>query len=147
MHQPAHRFGAFDRGRIGGFCGNDEEVLALIRFLEASVAFFQHWQAGRAEETEVGFCVGVLEVVFDFVPFQQHAQGHHHPTRLQNAEVSHREVRHVQAAKGHLIARLNTGSFQAVGHLIGGTVDLGVGQVGIHEDESIAVGVAAGAVF
>ena len=92
-------------------------------------------QLGRALEAEVGLRVGVGEVVGHLAALEQHVERDDGRAGLEDAVVDDREVRQVRAAQRHLVAGLDAARDQQVGDLVGGAVDLGVGQPGVAEDD------------
>ena len=62
---------------------------------------------------------------------EQHVERHHGRAGLEDAVVDDREVRQVGAAERDLVARLDAARDQQVGDLVGGAVDLRVGQPGV----------------
>ena len=91
--------------------------------------------SGGALEAEVGLRVGVVEVVGHLAALEQHVERHDGRAGLEDAVVDDREVRQVRAAQRHLVARLDAARDQQVGDLVGGAVDLGVGQPRVAEHD------------
>ena len=86
-------------------------------------------------------------MVGDLAALEQHVERHDGRAGLEDPVVDDREVRQVRAAQRHLVARLDAALDEQVGDLVGGAVDLGVGQPGVAEDHRLAVAVASGGVF
>ena len=99
--------------------------------------------SGGALEAEVGLRVGVAEVVGDLAALEQHVERHDRGARLEDPPVDDREVRQVRAAQRHLVAGLDPTGDEQVGDLVGGAVDLRVGQPGAGggEHDGVALGV------
>ncbi len=140
VHQLAQRLRALDGRRAGRVGGDHKEVLAGVNLLEALIAELAHRQVGRTLEAEVGFGVGVLQVIGDLSPLQQHVERHDDRPGLQDAVVHDGEVGQVGATEGHLVARLDAQPDQPVGDLVGGGVDGRVGQLHVVEDDCRAAG-------
>ena len=135
----AERLGALDRRRGGRVDGDHEEVLAAVGLLEARVPLGADRQLGGALEAEVGLRVRVGEVVGDLAALEQHVERHDGRAGLEDPVVDDREVGQVGAAQRDLVAGLDAARDEQVGDLVGGAVDLGVGQPGVAEDDGLAV--------
>ncbi len=143
----AQRLGALDRGLGGRVGGDHEEVLAALGLLEAGVALGADGELRRALEAEVGLRVRVVEVVGHLAALEQHVERHHRRAGLEDAVVDDREVGQVGTAQGDLVAGLDAARDQQVGDLVGGAVDLRVGQPGVAEHHGRTVRVGPGGAF
>ena len=93
------------------------------------------------------FTSAVGQVVGDLATLEQHVERHHDGAGLEDPVVDDREVGQVGAAQRHLLAGLDAALHEQVRDLVGGGVDLCVGQAGVTEHQRIAVGIAAGGVL
>jgi hypothetical protein len=86
-------------------------------------------------------------VVGDLASLQQDVERNDDRAGLEDAVVDDREVGQVGAAERNLVARLDPPADQEVGDLVGDRFDRPVVESGVAEDDRVAVGVPACAVF
>ena len=70
-----------------------------------------------------------------------------YPTSFEDTEIGNRKIRQIQTTEGYFIARLDSGGYQTIGELVGGSIYLGKVEGGVHKSESRLSRKSASTVF
>src|SRR5690242_14322488 len=107
--------------------GHQEEMFAIVSFLECIETHLTYWEFGCTLLTEIRFHLCILQMVRYLTRLEQHIEGHYHSSCFEDSIVHNWKVRDILATYSNSIPFLDSQLYQGMSNLVGSSIQLSVG--------------------